>query len=255
MGSGGGRRRRRWLGAVLAIMAIALAGCVDYETTLRFWDANHGEIVQRVRLDDRVGALGDVAAAPWLDGLRERTQRLGGAVRSRSARELDLSIPVANGEDLVEKLRALLDGVLGPAGADGSVGVPPESIEVALLQRNYGVVVRNELSLGADLRSLVSLAIDRQVVVGAEGLVRPRVVVAAPVIAVLEATGAVGRTGGAVVWPLQLGVVNRLVVVFWVPSWLGVGAIVIALVCALGWWWAGPGHTTPAPEGNESPSP
>lgn len=226
-----GRRMGRWLWGICAIAAIALTGCVDYGVTVRFQDANHGEIVQRVALGDRWVTLGDSLAAPWRTALERQAETLGGQVRSPDPQELWLSIPFANGADLVEKFEALLK-TLAPTEGDRAPAQPP--IRVSLHQQNFGIAVRNAFTLEADLRSLASLTVDGQILVGAESLLQSSFALAAPLIIPGTSTGPLTQGGDRVTWPLEPGTLNHIEAVFWVPSWLGIGAIAIALVCGLG---------------------
>ncbi|GAB4347124.1 MAG: hypothetical protein Fur0042_13290 [Cyanophyceae cyanobacterium] len=221
----------RWLLLWTAIAAIALTGCVDYGVTVKFGDANHGEIVQRVALGDRWVTLGDSLAAPWRAALERQAETLGGQVRSPDPQELWLSIPFANGTEFVEKFEQLLK-TLAPTEGDRAPSEPP--IRVSLHQQNFGIAVRNALTLEADLRSLASLTVDGQILVGAESLLQSSFALAAPVIIPGTSTGPLTQGCDRVIWPLQAGTLNHIEAVFWVPSWLGLGAIAIALICGLG---------------------
>lgn len=226
-----GLRLGRWLVLGIAIAAIALTGCVDYGVTVRFADANHGEIVQRVALGDRWVALGEPLADPWRTALQRQAETLGGQVRSPNPQELWLSIPFANGADFVEKFGQLLS-TLAPTQGDRAATPPP--IRVDLHQQNFGIAVRNGLTLEADLRSLASLTVEGQILVGAESYLQASFALAAPAIIPGSSTGPLRREGNGIRWPLQPGTLNHIEAVFWVPSWLGIGAIAIALVCGLG---------------------
>lgn len=251
-------RRRRWgwfwtIATLYLILGALLSGCVDYEAGIRFPEANHGAIVQRVHLGDRFAALGDTGAQVWLDDLQTRTQAAGGRVTARSPRDLTLEIPFHNGQDLVTRFGQFFGSPtegkrsrVPDLGSDRPQDIPAPltqgdfNAHLDLQQNNWLFAVRNRLHYDVDLRSIGMVTADENVLIGTGSLVDLAFVLDVPWGArALVSTGAIApqQYDGKLVWRLQPGQVNALEAVFWVPSAVGMGTVAIALLVALGWWW------------------
>lgn len=264
------RAGRFWLGAIALwlVLGIGLGGCLDSTTTIQFGQANGGVLSQVLRFDDGVTVFGEETAAVWLKNLGDRARSLGGRVRSPAPEAIAVTIPFANGQDLVQKAARLFEtasaiGLEPSQPANDKPGRSPLRLE--LVQQNFGLVVRNELHYAADLRSLALVAHQ-----GPSRLFQWEFRLVAPWARPIDPTSLAQTTGqnlttsqtsqtsqtsrtispeaitpeaitpeaipGGWRWSLEPGRENDLAVVFWVPSWLGLGSVAIAILVAIGWW-------------------
>ena len=216
-----------------------LGGCVDLEAGIHFWDANHGEIIQTVRLDSSLAALTDASEQVWFDALTERSQALGGKTTQREPGLVTLQIPFHNGADLSAKFNELIKASTSASPlADKAT---PLTAEFSLEQRNFIVAVKNHLEYDLDLRSLQGWSLET----ASDGIqisILPR----QGFNATFEITGPQRLTvlagndgehhGNQWQWPLRSGQINHIAVDFWVPSYVGWGALFILGLVSVGWW-------------------
>ena len=252
----------------LVVVAIALlAGCVDLETEVRFGEANHGEVVQTLRLDESWQVWGGATAREWLDRWADRARSLGGTVRNQSDRTLTITIPFHNGRDLQSTFQAFSTPTATQPPRDAERADPsllfdrlafPSQFQ--LHQQNWLVAVRNQLRYEVDLRSLAAVGGEQFALVDADRLLRWRFGLRVPVLGdpwrdrfspsshQPQGDRLPQRQQGRWVWPLEPGQQTVIEAVFWVPSWVGIGSIGIGLSCAIGWWrWRAPQAATRSP--------
>lgn len=254
---------RRWAGLALGVVLL-LTGCVDLDTEVRFGEANHGELVQTLRLDESWQVWGGATAREWRDRWADRARSLGGRVLDQSDRTLTIAIPFHNGRDLQATFQALSHSPSQEPSPDADRADPSLLVDhlvfpsqFQLHQQNWLVAVRNHLRYEVDLRSLAAPGGNQLALVDADRLLRWRFGLRVPVL------GDFGldrwwrpdptpdeyrpqRQRGRWVWTLESGQRTVIEAVFWVPSAVGIGAIGIGLFCAIGWWrWRGPAPATP----------
>lgn len=227
---------------IILLAALCLSGCVRYDVNLRFIDANHGEIVQQIYLEKQSTTLANSLAAAWLDGLERKAHDLGGRSQHPSERELRLTIPFYNVKDLESKFNALLaPETEAAAKAKSGAQALPEVVSRLRFQVNNLVLwQRNRLAYDLDLRSLGAITSETGAVIlnPAEFLstefrvTTPWGAKAADAEAGLEPFAR--REGRQLIWQLKPGEVNHIEAVFWLPSPLGIGLVVITLLVLLG---------------------
>lgn len=205
----------RWLAA--AVVALMLSGCIDYDLAIRFDSQTHGSIRQILRLDDSFVALNGAAREQWLGVFRQEAALFAGQVETLGDGTLELRIDFYSGADLVHTFNQLFSQE-GPIAQ--VPGAPPLYARLELDQDNYGLALRNRLHLEIDLQALnpdspSGGALDswRRLNLG------------------LELSGFRSRQR----WLLQPGQINQIEAVCWVPSPIGIGAVIIVIACAAGY--------------------
>ena len=203
----------------LVALSLCLSGCVDYQLGIQFDSQTHGVLRQTLHLDDQFVALNQDARQQWLQVFIEEAKAFSGEVASLDDGSIQVSIDFYNGADLVQKFNQLFaqDGLMTQVP-----GAPPLLAHLDLRQKNWGVILVNQLHADIDLSALKADS-----AVGAGGaLDRWRTLSLSFQIEAIRETKQ---------WPLQPGRVNRIDTTFWVPSPIGIGAVVITLLCAGGY--------------------
>ncbi|MEM9770456.1 MAG: DUF3153 domain-containing protein [Cyanobacteria bacterium P01_D01_bin.73] len=236
----GARWKRTAFWAIAWIsLSVMLGGCVDVEAGIQFWDANHGAIVQTVRLDGSLAALTTGGEQVWFDGLVERSRQLGGKTIERSPGIVTVKIPFNNGQDLTEKFNDLLSA--SASYSPLAEGATPLATRFSLQQRNFGLAVRNHLEYDLDLRSLQGWSLDtdndsiKLSILPRQGFNATFEVAGPRRLSVVSGEGG-EHHGNQWQWPLRSGQANHISVDFWVPSYIGLGALFIAGLVSIGWW-------------------
>lgn len=324
-----GQRRGRSRGAwglrplrvlLLLVWLLLLGGCVDLDTEVRFPDANHGALVQRVRLSEGWQVWGEATAKAWLDRWAAQARTIGGQVLEQSDRTLTIAIPFQNGQDLQSTFQTfsqalgIVDREAAKSGdrsdhqttaaqtrsiarggdrlADRTPKVNGNSLpdpalldplafpsQFQLQQQNWLVAVRNQLRYEVDLRSLAALGGEQLALVDTSRLLRWQFGLRVPHWGQStvqrphpepDLNPQAGqpnptqpnrpspqRQQGRWVWTLEPGTVTTIEAVFWVPSWVGIGGLMIGLLGAIGWWrWRPiPISSPPETEPAETPNP
>ncbi|MGD1850899.1 MAG: DUF3153 domain-containing protein, partial [Cyanophyceae cyanobacterium] len=156
------RRHCGWAIAWISL-SLMLGGCVDVEAGIQFWDANHGAIIQTVRLDGSLAALTTDGKQAWFDGLVARSRELGGKTIERSPGIVTVKIPFHNGADLSQKFNELIaaSANYSPLSkGEPSTSNTPLVSSFSLSQRNFGLAVKNHLEYDLDLRLLKGWSLD-----------------------------------------------------------------------------------------------
>lgn len=209
-----------WRLLIVIALATCLSGCVDYQLGIQFDSQTHGVLVQTLHLDEQFVTLNSDARQQWLQVFIAEAKTFSGKVTSLDDGTLQVRIEFNNGADLVQKFNQLFakDGLMTQVP-----GAPPLLAHLDLTQENWGLALLNHLHADIDLSAL-------------------------------KATGAVGDGGAldrwrtldlsfqldtvasaANHWPLQPGQLNTINATFWIPSPIGIGALVIGVLCAGGY--------------------
>ena len=203
----------------IAALSLCLSGCVDYELGIQFDSQTHGSLVQTLHLDDQFVALNSEVRKQWLEVFIQEAKTFSGKATSLEDGTLQVKIDFNNGADLVKKFNQLF-------AADGLMtqvpGAPPLLAHVDLTQKNWGVVLQNHLQAEIDLRELTADS-----AIGNGGaLDRWRT---------LDLSFQIDSMADSSHWDLQPGQLNTIDATFWIPSPIGIGAVVITLLCAGGY--------------------
>jgi hypothetical protein len=225
---------------VILVAFLFLSGCVRDDVTLTFQDANHGMITQQVQLNPQLTGVSRAAAELWLDKLGQQTEALGGRVRHDSAREWVMTIPFYNVKDLSQKFATLAEAVVGPQLPLAPAQSTAPLSRLTVHTNNLILWQRYHLRYDLDLRSLslvpsasetTALLINPQDLLSLEFRLRTPWGAQVP-------EGATSLTPTSqfhtLIWALKPGQFNHLEALFWVPSPIGIGLLVIVGLVLLG---------------------
>ena len=222
----------RILWPLYLLVAIALTGCVKYDVGVNFQSQTYGEMVQRVQISDRLHDFSQVVAEQWLESLQQRTRKLRGKTQRISEREVLVTIPFNNGADLASKFNQFFNPT-HPQGKTEDETLPQLTSELNIAQNNFWIAVRNHLEIEVDLRSLALLSSEGNVLVSPGSLFNLEFALSTPWNAqpITEAEHSLTPVSDPkthqLVWTLEPGEMNHLEVIFWVPSPIGIGALII----------------------------
>ncbi len=233
-----GRTRLFWS---LLLVSVLLSGCVQYQVGVNFAHPNHGEIVQHIKLGERLISFSGDSVTAWLDSIERRAKKLQGKAKRLSNQEISVTIPFNNGTELVEKFNAFFN----PTGKKNTETVTNQESELpqidsrlSLNQNNFLLLVRNQLSYDLDLRALELISTNSNLQVGSSSILEFEFSLNTPWSArsVETAENAIHpeKQGRQLAWKLQPGQLNHMEAVFWLPSPIGIGTIVIVLLVAAG---------------------
>ena len=203
----------------LMALSLCLTGCIDYQLGIQFDSQTHGVLTQTLHLDEQFVALNSKAQQQWLQLFIQEAKTFSGKVSSLDDGTLQVRIDFYNGDDLTQKFNQLFakDGLMTQIP-----GAPPLLAHLDLTQENWGVALFNRLHADIDLSAL-----EADSTIGDGGaLDRWRTV---NLSFQLDAVSKPSQ------WPLQTGQINTIDTTFWIPSPIGIGALVIALICAGGY--------------------
>jgi Protein of unknown function (DUF3153) len=225
------------VGVALAI-AVLLTGCIDSDVLIRFDSPNHGEIIQHIQLEQRLNGLSGGAMQDWLKAIEHQTKKLGGSTKRSPDQLLTIHIPFTNSNDLSTKFNQFFNAILQPtqSGLDPEA-MPPIASHLTVEHRNFIFLERNHLHYEIDLRSLGVLSSEGTVLASPKSLIQLTLRLESPWGAhrptTKDALSPI-KSGRALSWSLIPGQQNILESTFWMPSPLGIGSILIAMLVFVG---------------------
>lgn len=220
----------------LLVASLLLSGCVDADLGINFKGQSGGEIIQRIKLSDQLTTFNGSTTQQWLSSIKRQASQLQGQAK-QSEREIDVTIPFDNGADLEAKLNQFFSSVFQTADTTSPDSQSPLlQSHLQVNQRNFLFLLRHRLVYEFDLRSLGLQSASGDLLLNpAESLLNLNFSLTTPWGA--RSTNPLGISeaqGRRLIWHLQPGQLNHLEAVFWFPSPLGIGAVLIALVTAGG---------------------
>jgi len=226
-----------------------LSGCVKYDVGVEFQDQTHGQIIQKIQLGERLTSFSHEVIDEWISSLERRVKQLRGKTKRLSKQEILVTIPFNNGKDLETKFNQFFN----PAEFNNKKSQPKSDVELPqfsanlnLKQNNCFFALRNHLNLELDLRSLSLLSTSENVLISSGNLLELEFLLTTPwgatvinPISIPDGSVApllanVESNGKQLIWTLKPGEINQLEAIFWVPSPIGIGTVVIILITALG---------------------
>ena len=153
----------RWL--LLLPAVLLLSGCFQYDLTLRFDHQLHGHIEQVIVLSDRAAAVTNGSLAPWVQSLEARTRQLGGSITATGYHQRSLVVPFTTSRDLVDRFNTLFadesftdQAAAAPTTETTSTftipGLGPISFRLSVDQRSWGWAGGTHLTYDLDLGQL-----------------------------------------------------------------------------------------------------
>lgn len=235
-----GRARVLFLGLLAALL---LTGCVEYDVGITFESQTHGELVQHVKLAETLKSFGGSDVKEWLQNIERRSRQLGGRVKRLSQQEMIVSIPFNNGAELEEKFNQFFNPAENKnarSPAKGELALADIKSHLSITQNNLLLALRTQLSYDLDMRSLGVISSDGNVLVSPGSLIDLEFKLntpwgASPIETTSDAIAPeIRNEGRQLFWALKPDRLNHLDVIFWVPSPIGIGALVIILLVAAG---------------------
>ncbi len=229
--------------ALLSVML--LSGCVQYDVGVNFEGAHHGEFVQHIKLEERLTNFSSSQVQDWLNSIERRAKQLSGKTKRISKQEVVVTIPFSSGKELESKFNQFFNPIEQKKSDSKTVealNLPKFESKVQLDQGNFIFWQRSRLSYNLDLRSLGVLSENGNVIVSPGSLLNLQFSLYSPGgIRSIEKeanaiTPEVYDKGHKLVWTLQPGKLNHLEAVFWLPSPLGIGSLVIVLLVLGGFY-------------------
>ncbi len=222
----------------MILASLLLTGCVNYDVGVKFDHPNRGEIVQHIKLAERLTSFSGAPAEEWISSIERRTRQLQGKTK-RSGQNITVTIPFNNGAELEAKFNEFFNPVSKDQANSTPSDLPDISSHLKLNQNNLLLLVRNRLSYDLDLRSLSLISANGNVLISPGSILELKFGLNTPWGArSIEADNATtpkpAKNGRQLVWTLKPGELNHLEAVFWLPSPIGIGSVLISLFVVAG---------------------
>lgn len=229
----------RWrLVWIILLSSLLLSGCVQYQAGINFDSPNHGQIIQHIKLGDRLMTFSGDSATEWLNSIERRARKLNGKVKRISSEELAVTIPFNNGAELASKFNEFFHSTAKSNTAVAPSELPVVQSQLNLNQNNFIFLLRNRLVYELDLRSLSLISTNGNVLVNPSEILDLEFCLNTPWGAKSVETdeNAIQPeiVGKQLIWRLKPGELNHLEAIFWLPNPLGIGSFIIILFVALG---------------------
>ena len=240
-----GKRKKHFLFLLPFVLCLLtlVTGCVQYDVGVNFESQTRGEIVQHIKLGERLTSFSSEIVGDWLDSVERRVRSLDGKTKRLSEREVLVTIPFNNGAELQEKFNEFYNPSLtnkSKVASSLETDLPKFESHLNVKQNNLLLVLRNRLSLDLDLRSISLLSANGDMLLNPGGLLELDFSLNTPwgAESIETAPGAIApksyAEGKQLVWKLKPGEINYLEATFWIPSPVGIGAVIIALLVFVG---------------------
>ncbi len=217
------------LRGIVLLGTLLLVGCLQYDLDIQFDSQTHGQLVQQLHW--RGGAIAsDAELTPWLKLLTERTEAVGGKRQFLRDNGLEITVPFNNGHDLERRFNQFFN----PPEADIPFTLPsgePVQAELSLQQGNWLVAIDNHIHIRLDLTAVPDLKDTGLPLLQTTQLLEGQIALTTP----WGVTSATPDMPSPDTWSLSAGEVNQFDADFWVPSPIGIGALMIGLAVAIGY--------------------
>ncbi|MFB8787771.1 MAG: DUF3153 domain-containing protein [Potamolinea sp.] len=230
---------------VIFLTSLLLSGCVKYDVGVKFDSPNRGEFVQHIKLGEQLTHFSNTQAQEWLNSIESRAKQLEGKTKRLSNQEIVVTIPFDNGAQLESKFDKFFNPVVkkvSPAEDVPKLELPTLNSKFRLEQNNAFLWERNHLSYDLDLQSLGVLSTNGTVIVSPGSLLELQFSLQTPwgAKSIENAENAISPNvydnGHQLVWTLKPGQLNHVEAVFWMPSSIGIGSILIVLLVLAGYY-------------------
>ncbi|MDZ8184273.1 MAG: DUF3153 domain-containing protein [Nostoc sp. ChiSLP02] len=222
---------------IVLLTSLLLSGCVKYDVGVNFNNSNSGELVQHIKLGEQLTSFSGDYVYEWLNSIERRARKLEGKAQRVSPEEMIVTIPFSSGGELQEKFNEFFNSrvnqVSEPAPSKSDSELPKIESNVILEQNNFLLLVKNRLIYDLDLRSLSLISSNGNVLANAGSILDFEFSLKTPWgaknISLTETAIEPEKNGNQLLWKLQPGQLNHIEAVFWLPSPLGIGALLIIL--------------------------
>lgn len=231
--------------AIIISAILVLTGCVQSDIRINFESQTHGEIVQNIKLGEQVTRFSNSTIQGYLNTIDRRARRLQGRIKKVSNEEIKVIIPFNNGKELSQKFNEFFNPIAGNK-TQGDIqlenDLPQWKSELKVKQNNFVFFLRNRINLEVDLRELSVRSPNDNVLISPGNLLDLHLSLNTPWGAknLSQDTEALPleilQEGKELIWQLKPGEINHLEAVFWLPSPVGIGALVIILFVTFGWY-------------------
>lgn len=224
---------------VILLATLLVSGCVRSDLSIQFRGQSGGQFVEHIRLADQVTAISGTTTKEWFEQIEQRAKQLRGRTKRLSNQEIEVVIPFGNGADLEAKLNQFLNPPEPQTTrTTATPTLPLFQSHLKVHQQNFLLVMRNRLHYELDLRSLGVQSSSGEVLLSPNSLFELTFKLQTPWGARrLDAFPAnITQTGKTLTWAPQPGELNHLDAAFWYPSALGIGALLISLLAAGGFY-------------------
>ncbi|WP_225896370.1 DUF3153 domain-containing protein [Amazonocrinis nigriterrae] len=226
-----------WL---VLLTSLLLSGCVQYDVGVNFGNSNSGELVQHIKLEERLTSFSGDYVYEWLNSIERRARKLEGKAKRVSKEELIVTIPFSNGQELQAKFNEFFNSRANQQAeavqSESESELPKIESNLLLEQNNFLLLVRNRLIYDLDLRSLALIASKGNVLADAGSILNLKFSLTTPwgakniqIPENAETAIEPAKNGNQLVWQLKTGELNHIEAVFWLPSPLGIGSLLIIL--------------------------
>lgn len=231
------KKRPRPIILLVVLASLLLSGCVKYDVGVNFSNSNSGALVQHIKLGERLTSFSGDYVYAWLDSIENRARKLEGKAQRVSPEEVIVTIPFTNGEELQTKFNEFFNSRSNqPAesvSSESNSELPKIESNLLLEQNNFLLLVRNRLIYDLDLRSLSIIASKGNVLANPGSILDLEFSLQTPFgasnIPITENAIEPEKNNNQLVWQLRPGELNHIEAVFWLPSPLGIGALLITL--------------------------
>ena len=218
---------------VFLCLLIFLTGCVRYEVGINFPQAHSGRIIQHIKLGEQLTSFSQAEGNAWLNSVERRALKLQGQSKRISAEEIVVTIPFNNGRELVSKFNKFFNpSKLIDKKNSQSEDLLKLQAQISIKQSNLLLLERNVLNLSADLRPLGVISNQGNVIISPGDLIDLDLQFRFPWGAKLvtnEASNFKKIINNQLDVELQPGQINQIKTIFWLPNYVGIGTVAIAL--------------------------
>ncbi|BAY85689.1 hypothetical protein NIES267_51900 [Calothrix parasitica NIES-267] len=240
--------KRIRLVCILLLASLLLSGCVDYDLGVNLNNANYGKFVQHIKLGEKLTSFSGDSVYEWLDSIERRARELEGKAKRISEEEVIVTIPFSNGRELERKYNKFFNSRNDSKNNSKSRSkkstseseLPKIDSNLLLKQSNFLLLVRNQLVYDLDLRSLALISSKGNELTNTSSIIDLEFSLKTP-----WGASSIQQTEDSIEpevdnkqlsWKLKPGQLNHLEAVFWLPSPIGIGTLLIVLFIALGFY-------------------
>ena len=248
--------KRIRLVCILLLASLLLSGCVDYDLGVNLNNASYGKFVQHIKLGEKLTSFSGDSVYEWLDSIERRARELEGKAKRISEEEVIVTIPFSNGRELERKYNRFFNSRNDSKNSSknktksrsnksqSESELPKIDSNLLLKQSNFLLLVRNKLVYDLDLRSLALISSKGNELTNTGSIIDLEFSLKTPwgASSNQQAEDSIEpeinnkKNNKQLSWKLKPGKLNHLEAVFWLPSPIGIGTLLIVLFVALGFY-------------------